>query len=188
MPRLFLAVDLPEDARDSLAGIASGIPGADWVESESYHLTLRFLGDVPDDSFHALREGLGGLIARSFYFSIRGVGVFPLRGDPEILWAGVPRTEELLRLRHKVESILGRYGVGPDPRKYFPHVTLARIKQTRLEWVGPYVASHSLFCLPEIPAQGFSLFSSKLTPEGAIHTLEAAYPLEGILEAGETGE
>ncbi|HKP97616.1 MAG TPA: RNA 2',3'-cyclic phosphodiesterase [Fibrobacteria bacterium] len=183
MPRLFIAVDLPETVRDRLAEIAAGLPGADWIESERYHLTLRFIGETDPDTFQAVRKSLGSVLTRSFYLSLRGVGLFPLRGDPDTLWAGVPRNEDLLRLRHKVESALARNGVPPDTRKFFPHVTLARVRECREEWVGRYVADHGLFSIPEFPVQGFGLFSSKLTPEGAVHTLEEAYPLEGILEA-----
>ncbi|MDB5049791.1 MAG: 2-5 ligase [Fibrobacteres bacterium] len=183
MPRLFVALDFPESVRDKLAEISRDLPGADWVYSEQYHLTLRFIGETDHETFLAVRQGLGSLSARSFYLSLRGVGCFPLRGDPDTLWAGVDRNEDLTRLRHRIESLLGRNGVPPDTRKFFPHVTLARIRESREEWVGQYVAGHSLFSIPEVAIQGVNLYSSKLTPEGAIHTLEGTYPLEGILEA-----
>jgi RNA 2',3'-cyclic 3'-phosphodiesterase len=183
MPRLFIALDLPAPARDALADIAQDLPGADWVYSEQYHLTLRFIGDAGMDAFRAIRQGLGSVVAPAFFLSLRGVGVFPLRGDPETLWAGIERREELLRLRHKIESMLARNGIAPDSRKFFPHVTLAKIKGCREKWVGGYLVHNSLFALPEVPVQSFGLFSSRLTPEGAVHTLEASYPLQGILTA-----
>jgi 2'-5' RNA ligase len=183
MPRLFVALDLPEGVRDKLADISRDLPGADWVYSEQYHLTLRFIGEVDRETFLAVRQGLGSVTARSFHLSLRGIGCFPLRGDPETLWAGIPRNESLVRLRHKIESQLGRNGVPPDTRKFFPHVTLARVRECREDWIGQYVSGHALFSVPEVPIQGFNLYSSRLTPEGAIHTLEGTYPLEGILEA-----
>jgi RNA 2',3'-cyclic 3'-phosphodiesterase len=183
MPRLFVALDLPEPVRERLAEISTGLPGADWVYSDQYHLTLRFIGEVDPEIFAAVREGLGSVSARSFWLSLKGVGLFPLRGEPETLWAGIPKNEGLLSLRHKVESMLAKNGVPPDTRKFFPHVTLAKVGSSREAWVGQYVADHSLFSIPEIPVQGFSLYSSRLTPEGAIHTVEATYPLEGLLEA-----
>lgn len=183
MPRLFVALDMPEDVQDKLAEMARDLPGADWVSSDQYHLTLRFLGDVDKEMFLTVREGLGGLLARSFYLSLRGVGLFPLRGEPETLWAGVPKTDALMSLRNKVESILVRKGIPPETRKFFPHVTLAKVRDSMEDYVGRYVMDHSLFAIQEIPVKGFSLYSSRLTPEGAIHTLEESYPLEGILEA-----
>ncbi len=182
MPRLFIAISFPEAVQDKLAEAARDLPGADWVYSEHYHLTLRFLGDTEPDLLHAVRKGLGSVAAPAFFLNLRGVGVFPLRGDPETLWAGVDRQDGLMRLRHKVESVLGRNGVSADARKFFPHVSLAKIKSCRQEWVGRYLVEHSLLSIPEIPVQSFGLYSSRLTPEGAIHTLEAEYPLDGILE------
>ncbi|MEO7778961.1 MAG: RNA 2',3'-cyclic phosphodiesterase [Fibrobacteria bacterium] len=184
MARLFIALDLPEAARDALADIAQNLPGADWVYSEQYHLTLRFIGDADADAFHAIRQGLGSVVSPAFFLSLRGVGVFPLRGDPITLWAGAERREELLHLRHKVESVLTRNGLPPETRKFFPHITLAKIKSCREKWVGGYLAHNSLFAIPEVPVQAFGLYSSRLTPEGAIHTLEATYPLQGLLDPG----
>jgi len=184
MPRLFVAADLPDEAREKLAEIAYGIPGADWVPSEQYHLTLRFLGDQDESAFETIREGLGSLVAPSFYAALRGIGHFPLRGDPEVLWTEAAKSEELISLRNKVESLLAAKGVERDTRKFHPHVTLARIRESRGEWVANYIVQHALFSLPEVPVQSFSLFSSRLTPEGAIHTREGFYPLQGLLQAG----
>lgn len=182
MPRLFIAVDLPERARELLAGIAFGLPGAHWLPPEQYHLTLRFLGEVDESMFRAIREGLGGLVSPSFHLTLRGVGHFPPRGEPEVLWAGVTKNEELSRLRAKVESLVAGKGMERDTRKFLPHVTLARVKESRSAWVGEYLAAHSLFSAADLPIQGFSLYSSRLTPDGAVHMLEGAYPLQGILE------
>jgi 2'-5' RNA ligase len=183
MPRLFIALEFPEAVKDGLSEVCGNLPGADWVYSDQFHLTLRFLGEQDPEIFATVREALHGLQARSFPITLKGMGVFPLRGEPEILWAGVARSEGLISLRHKLESLLARNGVPPDTRKFFPHVTLAKVGGSRGAWVGQYVADHSLFSIPEIPIQGFSLFSSNLRPEGAIHTVEGTYPLEGILEA-----
>jgi 2'-5' RNA ligase len=183
MPRLFIAVDLPVDAKEHLAELAGGLPGADWVEPERYHLTLRFLGDVEGSACNDLREGLSALRARSFYLTLRGLGVFPLRGDPETLWVGTERNEALRSLRNKVESLVVRNGQPPESRKFHPHVTLAKVRGSRPEWVGAFVAGHSLFSTPEIAVQSVSLFSSQLTSDGSVYTLEREYRLEGLLEA-----
>lgn len=183
MPRLFVAVRFPEWANDLLAEATGGLPGADWTESEAYHLTLRFLGETDETIFAGFRKSLEGLSAKSFLLNLKGLGVFPLRGDPDTLWAGVERNEALHSLRNKVESIAVRNGVTPESRKFHPHVTLARVRDCRPDWVGTYLAAHSLLSIPEIPVQSFGLYSSRLGPEGAVHTLEREYMLEGLLEA-----
>jgi 2'-5' RNA ligase len=182
VPRLFISADLPQRARDRLSEISCGLPGANWVPPEQLHLTLRFIGEVDHNVLAGIQDALDGVQTRSFYLSLKGIGHFPLRGDPEVLWAGVPKCDDLMRLRNRIESQLIRNGVQPDARKFHPHVTLARLKDSRSQWVGNYIVENSLFSLQEIPVQGFSLYSSRLTPEGAVHNLEGSYPLEGLLE------
>jgi 2'-5' RNA ligase len=183
MPRLFVAADLPDDAKDRLAAMSYGLPGAAWVPPEQMHLTLRFLGEVDPDQAQMVQEALGGVRSPSFRLTLRGVGHFPKRGDPEVLWAGVAGNEDLIRLRNRIESLLVRRGLEPEARKFHPHVTLARVKDARAPWIGQYLIENSLFAIHEIPVQAFHLYSSRLTPSGAIHQLEASFPLEGILEA-----
>jgi 2'-5' RNA ligase len=185
MPRLFISADLPQNVRDRLSEISFGLPGANWVPQEQLHLTLRFIGDVDHGLLSGIQGALDGIQNRSFYLSLKGVGHFPLRGDPEVLWAGVAKSDDLMRLRNRIESLLVRNGVQPDARKFHPHVTLARLKDSRAQWLGSYIVNNSLFSIPEIPVQGFSLYSSKLTSDGAIHRLEGSYALDGMLEGAE---
>lgn len=183
MTRLFISADLPQTVRDRLSEITYGLPGANWVPQEQLHLTLRFIGEVDHSAVAGIRDALDSVQNRSFYLSLKGVGHFPLRGDPEVLWAGVAKSDDLMQLRHRIESRLVRNGVPPDARKFHPHVTLARLKDSRSSWIGSYIVNNSLFSVSEIPVQGFSLYSSKLTSDGAVHSLESTYTLEGLLEA-----
>ena len=128
MPRAFIAIDFPESTANQLQDIAFGLPSAVWVPAHQYHLTLRFLKDIEEEVFEDVRHALNEVRSESFHLSLRNVGHFPLRGTPEILWAGVVQNEALLRLNHKLESALKRAGIDPDGRKFHPHVTLARLK------------------------------------------------------------
>lgn len=183
MPRLFIALDLPEEVKEGLGRISYGLPGAAWISPEDMHLTVRFIGEVDDFLFRIILEALGGVHEKSFYLDLKGVGHFPKRGDPTVLWTGVPENESLIRLRNRIESLLVKRGVEPETRKFHPHVTLAKIRDPRAPWIGQYLVETALFAMHGIPVQGFSLYSSRLTPGGAIHHQEATYPLEGILEA-----
>ncbi len=180
MPRLFLALDLPETIKDRLADISQGIPGADWQEFDEYHLTLRFFGEVPEDRMHLLQDCLRGVDGRAFFLGLQGVGVFPLRGNPEVLWAGVSANPQLQSLRHSVEAALSHSGFGRDERKFHPHVTLAKVKSCRPDWIGEYVVAQSLFSVEPQLIESFSLYSSKLTSEGAIHTALETFYLGGL--------
>lgn len=182
MPRLFVIAELPDEVKERLSAISYGLPGAAWIPPEEMHLTLRFIGEVDESLFRIIQEALEGIQGKSFYLTLKGVGHFPKRGEPEKLWVGVAENEDLVRLRNKIESVLVRRGLEPETRKFHPHVTLARVKDSRAPWIGQYLVENSLFLMHEIPVQGFQLYSSKLAPAGAIHHLERTYPLEGILE------
>lgn len=180
--RLFIALDFPESVADRLEEIAHGLPDAAWVPSHQYHLTLRFLGETDEESFRNVERALGEINADSFHLDLKSVGHFPLRGNPEVLWAGVAPNEFLLRLSHKVDSALGRAGIPPDGRKFHPHVTLARLKSGAVRHVGDFEVQNSLFKVSDVAVEAFHLYSSRLAPEGAVHTVEATYPLKGMLQ------
>jgi 2'-5' RNA ligase len=182
MPRTFIALDLPETIAEKLQEIASGIAGVAWVPAHQYHLTLRFLGDIDEAAFENVRHALQEVRTESFFFDLKGVGHFPLRGHPEVLWVGVTPCDALSRLRNRVESALTRAGLPPEGRKFHSHITLGRLKNGAASRAGDFEVLHSLFGIAGVPAQRFHLYSSRLSPEGALHTLEATYPLEGLLE------
>ncbi len=179
MPRLFVAIDFPEAVRDRLATLAGGVPGARWVPSEQFHLTLRFIGEVDHGQLDDIVEALAGIEAREFPVRIKGVGHFPPRGAPRVLWAGIEDGDGPARLHGKIEAALARLGVAPDRRKFFPHVTLARLRDAPLGRVRDFLARHADFASEPVAVSAFHLYSSLLGAGGAVHRIEASYALSG---------
>jgi 2'-5' RNA ligase len=108
------------------------VPGAKWVDPGNLHLTLRFIGEISEDVAADIDDTLSRLRARRFTLQIAGTGVFG--GEkPRSLWAGVERSPELAGLRDKIEQALIRTGLSPEPRKFSPHVTLARLRDSPLD-------------------------------------------------------
>jgi len=177
MQRLFVSIDLPQAVKRELAGICFGLPGARWVKEGQIHLTLRFIGGVDDGVFQGIREGLGDIKSSSFAMRLVGLGFFPPRKQPHVLWAGADPVEPVVALANRVESVLVRLGLEPEGRKFSAHVTIARLRDTPLAEVSRYLADNVLFASSEFEVDAFHLYSSVLTSNGAIHQVEASYPL-----------
>ena len=128
MPRLFVAVDLPEAVCRRLAAFCGGVPGARWLPVEQFHLTLRFIGEVDNGAFDDIAEALDDVHIEPFSLALSGVGHFPPRGTPRVLWVGVDDGAAAVRLHDKIETRLQRLGLEPDARRFHPHITLARLK------------------------------------------------------------
>lgn len=177
--RLFTAVDLPDEIRESVKRLCTGISGVRWLDPSQLHLTLRFIGDVDPPLFERISEELGRIEAEPFELSLQGVGRFPPRRDPRVLWVGVETSEPLARLRNRVEQALTNCGIAPEERGFSPHITLARLKEMPWSPVTAFLERNRHFATPRFKVTGFFLYSSTLTPKGAIHRREAAFPLKG---------
>lgn len=177
MPRLFVAIDFPEEIMKELTSICFGVPGARWVPEKQLHLTLRFIGEVDGVLFKEIREDLKDIKGDSFSMRLKGLGHFPPKKAPRVLWAGIETKDTLVQLRNRVNSVLVRLGLEPERRKYSPHVTIARLKNTPITKVTDFLAVNGLFSAGPFEVSKFRLYSSVLTPKGAIHNIEASYDL-----------
>ncbi len=177
MPRLFVAIDLPAGTKERLSSICCGLPGARWIDPEQIHLTLRFIGDVDSTVFKNIREALTEVAGEPFPMQLEGVGFFPPRGKPRVVWVGVRRNEQLIQLHNRVDSVLVRAGLEPEGRKYSPHITLARLKNTPVSKVGDYLTHFGMFMAGEFQVHEFLLYSSVLNSKGAKHYVEDGYTL-----------
>ena len=166
MPRLFIAVDLPETIRENLESMSFGIPGAKWVSPEQLHLTVRFIGDVDGALFRDIKNILDEVNLASFSLQLKGVGYFPPRGAPRVLWVGLEKSEPLQLLRKKIDARLLRVRVEPEGRKFSPHITLARLKNSPVQKIANFLSGNGLFSQEPFQVEDFKLYSSILSPKG----------------------
>ena len=178
MLRLFVGIEFPPELKLRLSLLESGIPGARWVDPGNFHLTLRFIGEVDEGVAADIDEALGRLQARRFTLQLAGTGVFG-GARPRALWVGVERPPELVALRDKIEQALIRIGLEPEPRKFVPHVTLARLRDPALDELGDFLAANARFRAAPLPVEHFSLIASFPTKAGSIYEDQADYPLSG---------
>jgi RNA 2',3'-cyclic 3'-phosphodiesterase len=174
---LFVAISLPDTVAHSLSVLQAGVPGARWQTREQMHLTLRFIGEVDGRDATAVDDALSIVDAPRFAVALKGVGEFGGR-TPHALWAGVRDKEPVAFLQRKIETALQRAGLPPEPRKYLPHVTLARLKGTPKGRVMDFLTDHALYGSEPFDVASFILYSSLLTPNGSLYRAEKAYRLK----------
>lgn len=176
--RLFVAIALPEDIRDRLAALQSGVPGARWVAPENLHLTLRFIGEVDGRQASDIDAALTAVNTPSFPLTLAGIDSFGAGNKVRSLWARAEPSEPLKRLQAKVEQALQRAGQAAEGRKFKPHVTLARFSGgTANARIYDYLSRQALFRAPPFEVSEFVLYSSFLSQSGAIYRAEAEYDL-----------
>lgn len=177
MLRLFVGIEFPPELKLHLSLLQSGIAGARWIDPGNFHLTLRFIGEVDEGTAADVDEALLRLKARRFAVQLAGVGVFG--GDKlRTLWVGVEREPALVTLTGKIEQALIRAGLPPEPRKFAPHVTLARLRDPRRGELQEYLAAHAQFRAMPLPVAEFSLIASYPTKAGSVYEDQASYPLQ----------
>lgn len=177
MKRLFVAIPLPELLAQQLVLLQGGIPGARWEPAEKLHLTLHFIGETDAGHMRRLEAGLRRIQAAPFSLALRGVGHFPPRGQPRVVWAGVDAPPDLVQLHARVGRMLEEEGAEIERRKFAPHVTLARLRDAPAAKVAEFIVHHNLFSTPPFAVDRFTLMSSVRGPRGSSYREEASFPL-----------
>ena len=171
--RLFVAIDLPESTRQLLEVLDPQIRGVRWTDPAQMHLTLGFFGDVPDDINLALREKFSAIEFGAFFLPMVGVGTFPAKGAPKIIWIGVGKAHpHLFQIHKRVQEAALAAGLEPELKPWHPHITIARCRDVSAQSLRKFLQSNAGFDAGMIRVEDFHLYSSKLTPAGPIHTRE----------------
>jgi len=185
--RLFVAVNFPDEIKQALGAFIKDIrqhpADVKWVEVKNLHLTVQFLGSVPEDQVPAIVNALNrsGTGVNPFYLSLSGVGVFPSIERPRVLWAGVSGdTDFLSRLHRQVQKELAQLGFEPEKRPFSPHLTLARVRSPQgfsafMERSEKLAGKHGKFGTAKIVS--LDLMLSELGSKGPEYFVLARIPL-----------
>ena len=177
MLRLFVGIPFPPELKMRLSQLCAGVPGARWIDPGNFHLTLRFIGEVGEDLAADIDAALSRLRARPFVLQLAGTGVFDNGRLPRSLWVGVERNPALAALHGKIEQALIRTGLPPEPRRFSPHVTLARLKHPAPDRIAAYLAASAQFRAAPLEVDRFSLIASLQTKAGSVYEDQADYRL-----------
>lgn len=176
MPRLFTGLEIPAEIGRALSGLRGGLPGARWVEPENYHATLRFIGDIDDAMARDVDAALRECRARApIEIALDRLDTFG-GGKPRAVLARVVPTPALNELQGEQERLMRRIGLAPETRRFTPHVTLARLRNTAPSDVASYIAMLGAFPKLAFTARRFVLYSARASTGGGPYVVEAAYP------------
>jgi len=177
MPRLFTGLEIPRAQSDRLMMLRGDIITARWIETSNYHITLRFLGDV---SRHTANEFCDKIAELSldldpFSLTIKSVGHFGSK-RAHALWAGLEKNEALVNLHKMHERAAIEVGLEHEPRKFIPHITLARLSRTRPSTIAPFLVHFADFQLEPFEVTKVNLYSAKPSTGGGPYVVEEVFP------------
>lgn len=178
MPRLFTGLAIPPDVTQHLSLMRGGLHGARWIDPENYHVTLRFIGDIEAPVAREIAATLAQIDRASFTLRITGLASFGGR-KPRALIATVEPDAPLLELQAEHERLMRRLGLPAEGRKFTPHVTLARLRDTSSLAVAEWLSQRGYFAPLTVPVSRFVLYSSRASTGGGPYVAEQVYPLRG---------
>ena len=190
--RLFIAIPIPEPVRDEIIRVQQELQPlvprsvVRWTKPDQFHLTLRFLGDVPADGVEDLKQLVNAVCRNARPVSLRaeGVGFFPNPHSPRVIWVGINDGEGcLMDLQKQIETAVGPFSAEPGERNFTGHVTLGRLKNPRPADTRDLAAraqSLEKRLFGEWPAHEIEIIRSELSPAGARYTSLAAFRLGAV--------
>jgi len=187
--RCFVAIDIPEEIRAELSDLQKDLArrvdvrkgDVKWVEPESMHLTLKFLGEVPDNQIVDVCQIVENVAARhkAFDFPVRTVGSFGGR-SARVLWVGAGLDcPELLKLQQDLEEEFAQGGWPPEGRQFSGHLTLCRIRNVKAgEKLADMAKQYTDYDLGAVRAASICVYESQLERQGPIYTRLGHYVLQ----------
>jgi 2'-5' RNA ligase len=200
--RLFVAIDIEDAIRERISRFVEGVrgfaPDARWINPESFHITLKFLGEMPEDRLGDIKQTLAQVRAQATTISFHGTGFFPTPKSARVFWVGIESDEHLPALAASLDDALQalpNLGLERERNPYRPHLTLARAPghSRRRASGNPHqkalspapafkrlqekLAAISPPDFGTMTAREYFLYQSKLSPSGARYTKLERFPL-----------
>jgi 2'-5' RNA ligase len=186
--RSFLAFELPLEIKNVVVRVSEELRqstlNARWVKVDNIHLTVVFMGNIETEDIPAIARGVKEVCQAfgPFDLSLKGIGCFPNRRNPRVIWLGLDGDlEPMSEFRDALQGHLTDFGIKEEKRKFKPHLTLGRFRKPKKmdskedQLLSKYEDISSSVCsLKEL-----ILFKSDLKPAGAVYTKVETWPLTG---------
>lgn len=196
--RIFIGIDLDPEIRARIARFLEGVQGftpeARWVQAESLHITLKFIGERTHEQVAAISDHLRPVESGTVEIRCAGYGFFPTAKAPRVFWVGIQAGPQLTTLAESIDIATAELGIPREDRAYSPHLTLARAggRSGSPKWRkddGPNSAfaglEKRLVAMGELDfgtmtATEFILYRSQLSPKGSKYTKLQRFPLRAM--------
>ena len=180
--RLFAALEIPSTVRENLAALLESLravsPQTRWVRPQNLHVTLKFMGEVPETKLAATCSALAGVRSdQPVTLDFRGLGFFPNEKRPRVFWAGIDASPNLKTLAADLERAMEKLGIPREQRPFSPHLTLARFEPPGLpEKLRSAIQENAAREFGSFRTNQYHLIESKLKPSGAEYTALESFP------------
>lgn len=197
--RIFVALDLNQAIRELIQKfveeIRSTAPDARWISGESLHVTLKFIGECPDEKVRQIEASLGSVQAEPFQVTFSGAGFFPTPRTARVFWAGIEACDALAQLAKTIDKSLTGTGIPKEDRAFSPHLTLARIRggsgapgrrkddkpNRQFAELQDFLTTHPAPEFGTMTAREFFLYRSELSSKGSQYTKIARFELQSTI-------
>lgn len=185
--RLFVAHNASEVVRSNIAEFTQELQdqlgGVKWTDPEKFHVTLKFLGDVPRSKLPEVKEILRNEVSEvdGATVQVQGLGSFPERGTPRVFWVGFRSGEVYRDLHQLLDPAYAQLGIDREEREFHPHITLGRVKDSQKLRRGDWktiLERESSRIFGEQDVHRVTLIESTLTSEGPEYTHLEEVPLK----------
>jgi 2'-5' RNA ligase len=184
--RTFVAIDLESEVKKNLSEFIQKLdsfnPNIRWVKEQGMHLTLKFIGEITENKSNDIRSILMDLSSRQKRFPLKlvGAGTFPPRSKhPRILWVGIAESQKLMSIQDEVESLLEKVSISREKRRFFPHLTLGRVKSSHnIARVLEELSENKDTEFGSMEVDELTFFKSTLKPTGAEYSVLAKIQLQ----------
>ena len=180
--RLFIALEVPSAVLKNLAALIESLravsPQVRWMRPENLHVTLKFIGEVPEAKLSVIRAALTSVRSEQpVVLDFRGLGFFPNEKHPRVFWAGIEASLNLKTLALDIDKASEKLGVPLERRPFSPHLTLARFEPPRMpETLRAAIQKNADCNFGSLRTSQFHLIESKLKSTGAEYTTVESFP------------
>jgi len=187
--RAFIAIELPQEIKEALNRLQQKLKTAEadikWVEPKNIHLTLKFLGEIDEQTRSRINSSLEGIcrIRKPFMIAISSLGAFPNTASPRIIWLGIKQgNNEVKEICQTMEKHLTVPAIPKEEKEFCAHITIGRTHsgKNRQELAKLLIDLSKNLSQSQFQVSKITFFKSALTPRGPIYEVIQEFPLSNL--------